>query len=121
MQLTMDGGTRIANSGLKTLGELLASVETGTGPDRRVVTEVRFDGVVQTTFREPESLGRQLDGPGAVAIETSTVRELLESSTAVAIEQIPALTNQARETGRAFRRHDVQDAHASLEALLAGL
>jgi hypothetical protein len=121
MQLTLDGGSQNVDFGLKTLGDLLASVETGSGPDRRVVTEVRFDGVVEPSFRQAESLGRTLSDGAAIAIETSTIRDLLESSTEVAIEQIPALVSVARATGRAFRRHDVQEGQASLSTLLGGL
>jgi hypothetical protein len=86
-----------------------------------VVTEVRFDGVVQPSFRKPESLALSLQEPGAIAIETSTIRQLLETSTTVANEQIPALVTMAQQTGRAFRRHDVQEGHAALETLLVGL
>ncbi len=121
MELTLDGGSQIVDFGLKTWGELLATVETGSGPDRRVVTEVRFDGVVEPSFRQADSLAKSLSEPTCITIETSTIRDLLESSTQAAIEQIPALVSVAHATGRAFRRHDVQEGHEALAALLNGL
>jgi hypothetical protein len=121
MQLTMDGGATQADLGLKTWGELLASVELGLGPDGRVVTEVRFDGVVQPSFRDAETLNRRLDEPRSIEIETSTVTQLLESTKATAVAHISALVALARQAGHAFRRHDVQDGNDSLKALLDGL
>jgi hypothetical protein len=76
---------------------LLDLLEHGDGPQRQVVTAVRFGGVAVPTFREPGALAKGLHDLGAIDIVTATVDDLLRESAQAAYDSLGPL-------GRAVRR-----------------
>jgi hypothetical protein len=111
---TLNGSEHEAGSGLETWGQLLAVLEQGDGPGRPVVTAVRFAGVDQPTFREPEILALGLSEAAPVVVEASAVGELVASARDAMLNGVETLTAVAQETAHAFRLHDLPRANAGL-------
>jgi hypothetical protein len=113
-QCTVNGSQHDTESGLETWGQLLATLEQGEGPDRSVVTAVRFAGVVQPTFREPSTLALDLKRAAPVDVETSKARDLVVSARQTALAGLDALATGALQVAEAFRLHDLPRAHRGL-------
>jgi len=111
---TVNGLARDIEAGLETWGQLLATLECGEGLERVVVAAVRFAGVDQPTFREPESLDLNLAGIVPIDVELSTTRELVAYAKETALGGLDALAESARQTADAFRLHDLSRAHSRL-------
>jgi len=111
---TVNGLAHDIEAGLKTWGQLLTTLECGEGLERVVVVAVRFAGVDQPTFREPESLDLNLAGIAPIDVELSTTRELVAYAKETALGGLDALAESARQTADAFRLHDLSRAHSRL-------
>ena len=108
-------------AGLKTWEQLLDALEHGAGPERIVVTAVRFDGVDQPSFREAEVLARNLDAGTCVDVDTSRARVLVDEAVDAALNGLGPLALAAQHTAVAFRRHDLDDAHVRLAGFVGTL
>jgi hypothetical protein len=111
---TVNGLAHDVQAGLKTWGQLLATLERGEGMDRVVVAAVRFAGVDQPTFGEPECLDLDLDGIAPIDVEVSTTGDLIASARETALGSLDALAESARQAADAFRLHDLSHAHSRL-------
>jgi hypothetical protein len=98
----------------KTWGQLLATLERGEGMNRVVVAAVRFAGVDQPTFAEPESLELDLNRIAPIDVEVSTTGDLIASAKEAALGSLDALAESARQAADAFRLHDLSRAHSRL-------
>jgi len=117
----VDGKEFGAWTGLKTWGQLLDALEQGAGPDRTVVTAVRFRGVDQPSFREPEFLIQDLQASAPIEVETCQARVLLDEAIEACLNGLGPLSLAAQQTADAFRSHDIGDAHTRLTDLVATL
>ena len=111
---TVNGIAHDTEAGLETWGQLLATLERGEGLERVVVAAVRFAGVDQPTFREPESLDLSLDGIAPIDVELSTTGELITFAKETAFGGLDAMAESARQAADAFRLHDLSRAHSRL-------
>jgi len=110
-----------ALEGLKTWGQLLAALEYGSGTERSVVTAVRFGGVDQPSFREPDLLGRELETAVPIDVETTPNRQLVAEAVETALNDIAPLLEAIQRTADAFRSHDVADAQSRLGEVVTTL
>ena len=110
-----------APAGLKTWGQLLESLEQGSGTERAVVTAVRFAGVDQPSFRDPVLLGQDLTAGDPIEVDTCRTGALLNEAVAAALHGLTPLADAARQTADAFRSHDLDDAHTRLAEVVVTL
>jgi len=103
-----------AMDGLTTWGELLDTLENGAGQDRPIVTAVRFGGVDQPSFREPEVLGQSLASAGSIDVDTCEAQALVADAVQSGLNSLAALLEAAQHTADAFRSHDIADANGRL-------
>lgn len=106
------------NSGLKTWGELLEELDLDCEADRRTVTEVRFDGVDQPSFRSLELARRPLSSFARIEVEMVDRTRLLRNSLGAAGNSLPVLAASACRAAASFRGHDLAGAHHQLTALI---
>jgi hypothetical protein len=109
------------DSGAKTWGELLASLDTTCHAQGRVVTAARLDGVDEPSFREPSVGGRALDAVAVVEVDAETPATLLAEAIREASFGLDQLCGHALEVGRHFRGHDLAPAQQGLLELVQGL
>ena len=111
---TVNGVEYEARTGLETWGQLLEILEHGDGPRRVVVTEVRFDGVDEPSFREAPVRARTLASGPDIAVDTCEAGELVASTIAVARQGLEPLAEAARQIADRFRILDVAGASHGL-------
>ena len=116
---TLNGLAHEVEAGLETWGQLLAGLEHGNGLARTVVAAVRFAGVDQPTFREPEVLALDVHAAAPIDVELSTTEDLVASARETAVGGLDALAESARQAADAFRLHDLPRAHRSLAGFVA--
>jgi hypothetical protein len=103
-----------AQTGLETWGQLLDALERGDGPERAIVTAVRFEGVDEPSFRDASVLTRDLGTAHGVDVDTCAAGDLVASAIETAREGLGPLAVAARQTADAFRSHDLPRAHRGL-------
>lgn len=103
-----------------TWGDLLDRLDARLAIDRRVVTAVRFDGVDQPSFREPDVTAVVLADVARVDVDAEEASVLLMASLDAATDSLPALVTGVRVTAAALRS-DAPDAHGHLAAVVAAL
>jgi hypothetical protein len=102
-------------------GELLDYLDRSAAGAGKVLTAVRFDGVDQPSFRDPESAGRPLNTLVVVEAEAMAPGALLDASVGEAIAAAKALAAGAERVGEAFRGFDVSRASQDLQELATGI
>jgi hypothetical protein len=102
-------------------GELLDHLDRVAGAGGTVLTAVRFDGVEQPSFRDPEAASRRLDGVSLVEAEAVSPATLLDDSVREATAAATALAAGAERVGEAFRGFDVSRANQDLQELAQGI
>jgi hypothetical protein len=102
-------------------GELLGHLDRTAAGDGKLLTAVRFDGVDQPSFRDPESAGRPLSTLIVVEAEAVSPEALLDDSVAEAVAAASALAAGAGRVGEAFRGFDVSRANRDLQELAQGI
>ena len=118
LECTLDQQPVSIDSGLKTWGDLLVTVDRDLAVAARAVTAVRFDGVDQPSFRDPGMAGRPLATLGQIEADSLDTHTLLQHTLAVAIEGLAVLAGGSRRVATAFRGADVSGANAELANLL---
>jgi hypothetical protein len=101
-------------AGLQTWGQLLDIIEQGVGPERPIVTAVRFGDVDQPSFREPVLLAWNLEAGTAIDVDTSSAQALVAEAVESALTNLGPLVEAAQQTADAFRSHDIDDARGRL-------
>lgn len=109
------------NPGLKTWGDLLKALDLGDEADRRTVTEVRFDGVDQPSFRTLGLAGRPLASISRLEVEMVDRTRLLRTTLGAAGHSLPVLAASACRAAASFRDHDLSGAHHQLTSLVEAL
>jgi hypothetical protein len=102
---------------VETWGDLLADLERGFEGSGEVVSAVRFDGIVENSFRDPTVAARSLADFVTVEIDAHTPRELVASTVADARGWIDALCFGARTVAEAFRANDLTAGNQGLVEL----
>lgn len=106
-------------SGQKTWADVLAAVDVRAAAEGHVVTAVRFGGVDQPSFRDPELARTTVADSGHIEIETVPRAHLLRATLGTAGLSLPEIATGACRTAAAFRRGDTADGHQQLGVLLA--
>jgi hypothetical protein len=101
--------------------DLLATIDGHLAATRRIVTDVRFDGLDDAAFRAPEALDRRLDDLSLVEVFSGTPASLMDRCLAEAIAAIPPLCRAATDIGEQYRGHDLHQANEGLSGLAEGL
>lgn len=104
-----------------TWGELLGVLDAEFEARSLIVTDVRFDGLDEPAFREPDALGRQLAEMATVEVASGTAASLMERCLAEAAASIAPLCEAAVSVGEQFRGFDVGDANRGLSELAESL
>jgi hypothetical protein len=110
----VDADPLCVDPGLKTWGDLLATLEHTLEGEGRLVTAVRFDGVDQPSFREASAAARPLTAVDVVEVGTSTERELLQDTVDAAREGIAALIGASLDIADRLRAGDVAGGNEQL-------
>jgi hypothetical protein len=118
VDFVVDGETKTVDSGLKTWGNLLDELDVDAAGERRTVTEVRFDGVDEPSFRRADLLATKLTDLGAIEIETVDRIQLLRATLGQAGSSLPILAASACRAANAFRRDDLTSANEQLSSLV---
>jgi hypothetical protein len=109
---------RSLDSGLKTWGDVLSSLQPDLAEHQHAVTAVRFDGVDQPSFGSPELAGLPLGDLAQIEIETRDRRRVLKSTLGTAGSSLPQLAAAACRTASAFRSADLTGGHRQLAGLI---
>lgn len=117
-ECVVNGEPKSVDSGLKTWGNLLDELDVDAAADRLAVTEVRFDGVDQPSFRRADILAMPLDGVTKVDVEMVDRTQLLRATLGQAGHSLPVLAASACRAAGAFRRHDLEAANEQLTSLV---
>ena len=102
-------------------GELLERLDRSAAESGKVLTAVRFDGVDQPSFRDPEAAARPLTTHLVVEAEAMAPAALLDDSVGEAIAAARALADGAERIGEAFRGFAVSKANQDLQELAQGI
>jgi len=105
-------------SGLNTWGEVLEDLDLTCEADRRTVTEVRFDGVDQPSYRSLELAGRPVSSFSRIEVELVDRTHLLRNTLGQAGNSLPVLAASACRAAASFRGHDLTGAHHQLTSLV---
>jgi len=106
------------NSGLKTWGDLLEALDLDSEVDHRTVTEVRFDGVDQPSYRGLELTRLPLSSISRLEVELVDRTRLLRNTLGAAGNSLPVLAASACRAATSFRGHDLSGAHHQLTSLV---
>jgi hypothetical protein len=103
-----------APTGLQTWGQLLDTLEQGVGPERAVVTAVRFRGVDQPSFREPDLLSQGLETAAPIDVDTCGAAALVAETVENVLANLAPFVEAMQQAADAFRSHDITDAQGRL-------
>jgi hypothetical protein len=120
-RILMNGVEEPASSAFNHWGELLGHLDRCAAGDGKVLTAVRFDGVDQPSFRDPESAALPLDRLSVVEAESMSPAALLDDSVGEAASAARALAAGAERVGVAFRGFDISRANVDLQELAQGV
>jgi hypothetical protein len=109
---------RSLDSGQKTWGELLSSIESDLAPTCQIVTAVRFDGVDQPSFSASDQRDLPVTHVRRIEVESLDQRRFLRSTIQAAGESLPTLAAAACRAAVAFRGTDLDLAHRQLLTLV---
>ena len=103
-----------------TWGSVIDALDTQLAAGDQIVTAVRFDGLDEPAFRDPEVMARPLAGM-VIEVETGTAGDLIGRCVGEVTTSLVSLRADVARTGEEFRRFDVAVANASLADLAAKL
>lgn len=110
-----------AVNGPITFDAVLSAMEPVLALGGRIVTAVRFDGVEEPAFREPDVRARPLADDTDVEVETTSPSELAAGALDDAVRLLPGLSTAACGVANQWRLGDVDDAAPALGSLAEGL
>lgn len=106
---------------MQTWADLLVTIDRQLDARGRVVTDVRFDGVDEPTYREPSSLGRRLTRLRRIDLVSATPTELLKACMKDAAGSVRQLSAESARAADLFRTQHVASAHERLAAVATEL
>ena len=119
--LAISGRDHAFDPAWKTWGDLLSAVDRDLEGTGLIVTDTRFDGVDESTFRSPALLERSLEDFEEIAVDTAEPSALVHRSLDEAEVALEALREAAGRVGASFRSHDTGSANRDLTLLTEGL
>jgi hypothetical protein len=119
-RILLDGST-LTQPAPATWGLLLTDLDHQLAALARIVTDVRFDGIDEPAFREPDTLQRPLDDLSAVEIWSGTPSGLMDRCLEEALAAVAPLSLAALDVGERYRGHDLESANRGLFELADGL
>jgi hypothetical protein len=120
-RIVVNGVEEVTIAALEHWGELLDYLDRHVADDGKVLTAIRFDGVDQPSFRDPEAAGRPVGPLTVIEAESMSPGALLDNSIDEAIAASRALASGAERVGDAFRGFDVTRANQDLQELAQGV
>jgi hypothetical protein len=117
----LSGSEQDVDQAWETWGDLLSSVDSNLEGSGLIVTDTRFDGVDEPTFRSAALMERRLEDFTEIAVETAEPMTLVNRSLDEASVALEALCEAARRVGASFRGHDPGSANRDLTLLTEGL
>jgi hypothetical protein len=120
-RILLDGSDFKLSAAPLTWGHVLNAVDGRLAGDGRIVTDVRFDGVDEPAFREPDTLERPLESLATVEVVSGTPGGLMDRCLEEATAAIAPLCTAAVELGERYRDHDLRPANQGLVELADGL
>jgi hypothetical protein len=120
-RILLDGNVFEMTAPPATWGAVIRAVDTHLAPAKRIVTDVRFDGLDEPAFREPHTLERPLQDFVTVEVLSGTPAGLMDRCLGEAIAAIPPLCATALDVGERYRGHDLKPANRGLSELAEGL
>lgn len=105
----------------RTWGELLGWLDAALESRGLIVTDVRFDGVDEPAFRDPNALDVHLGDFATVEVTSGTAASLMDRCLAEAAASIDPLCGAVAAVGEQFRGFDVAQANASLVEIAESL
>jgi hypothetical protein len=120
-RILLDGTEFAMTPPASTWGALIRAVDDHLAPEKRIVTDVRFDGLDEAAFREPDTLDRPLADLAIVEVLSGTPAALMDRCLGEAIAAIAPLCATAMDVGERYRGHDLGPANAGLSDLADGL
>ena len=118
LECVVDEKPKLVDSTLKTWGQLLGSLDRELAATRRTVTAVRFDGVDQPSFRDPDLAVRRLAVLGRIEADSLDTSTLLQNTVIVAVEGLAVMAGGSRRVSDAFRGVDMAGANTELAKLV---
>ncbi|HYE88910.1 MAG TPA: hypothetical protein VEA16_21285 [Vicinamibacterales bacterium] len=97
-----------------TWGSVIDALDAHLAGGDQIVMAVRFDGLDEAAFRDPDVLARPLGQVSLVEIETGTSADLVGRCVDEVTTSLVSLRADVARTGEEFRRFDVGVANASL-------
>jgi hypothetical protein len=120
--ITLDGVPWVAGGDdADTWGGLLTTIDEALTGARRIVTDVRFDGIDEPAFRDPLVVGRSLEELAAVEVVSGTPAMLVERILGEAAASLDGLCLGAAHVADLARAHESQQAARGLLELAEGL
>jgi hypothetical protein len=120
-QIRVDGEVFESPNPPKTFDDVLLQVEPTVLARARVVTAVRFNGVDEPAFRDPEVRTRALTGGTTIALDTGTPLDIARAALGDAGRLIPSMTGAAAQLALQLRTAEAPRLAAELGPLAEGL
>jgi hypothetical protein len=120
-QVFVDDLPHEVESAQETWGELLASLEERAAKTGVVLSEARFDGVEEPSFRHPATVARPLTGIGRVDIRTAVPAAFLRECLLETITSLQETACAASRLAAVFRGHDLVPGHDGMRSLASDL
>ena len=105
----------------ETWGQALDAIDQHLAGRGFIVTDVRFDGIDEPAFREPQVVEQALADIATVEVMSGTPESLLARCLAEAADSIEPLCQAAASVGDEFRGFDIPRANAGLVELADGM
>jgi hypothetical protein len=105
----------------ETWGQALDAIDRHLAGRSHIVTDVRFDGVDEPAFRDPQVVELPLHDVATVEVVSGTPDSLLARCLAEAADSIEPLCQAAGSVGDEFRGFDIARANAGLVELADGM
>lgn len=120
-RILLDGVAIDLSPAPATWADALRTFDDHLAPQGRIVTDVRFDGLDDAAFREPETLDRPLADVSIVEVLSGTPTSLMDRCLGEAIAAVPPLCTAAVQVGDRYRARDVMRGNEGLLELADGL
>lgn len=117
----LNGSAYMPDAAISTWNDLLGTIDTHLDTQGQAVAAVRFDGVDEPGFRDPQTLARPLAPATIVEVESDTPAGLILRGLEEASASVPEIAQAAVALAARYRLADVSDADGHLAAFAQAL
>jgi hypothetical protein len=121
IQVFVDNVAHELDQSPETWGDLLTRLDERALDAGTILSETRFDGVEEPSFRDPVAVARPLDGINRVDVRTSPPSAFLRECLLEAIPALEDTAHKAASLATTFRGHDLAPGHEGMKSLAAEL